>query len=411
MGDKETSVVGLHPASPEAAALAQGVERFTRATEFFRGVLPLDEYPPVRTAAEAARFLDFVALLERARRYFVQKPSAWLRESPGAVGLFLSVTSFCPKGCRDCISGSDTAGRHVPFDNLTGLSDGFCRTVRKIMFGMEGEPLLYDQGGRNFGDVIAHYLDRGISHFTLSTGCPPRTRVVSEALDRLGSLSGRQPWRFYPRLTYSFYPVLADPRRLAQHDGDFIWLLKTLLPLSTRLLVLIRGDLAHRETDMVKTVDHFNDVMAKNGFRGRELSHRSLTYLAEDGRPIEVSLQAGIYPCKRLRESEAAGLLTLSGPEKPLPEDNGRICSHLFRYDRFAIMARGDVRTCTAMPSYEQPRNIVENIYGPNGETEFLEALDRHHEACWQSFSANIREIMHGRKTTCLCRTPRLAVP
>ncbi len=371
----------------------------------FAGILPLDEYPLIGSEGELSRFFDFVQLMDRARVFLGRSPSESIRGLERAIEVSLSVNSYCLKSCLDCISDSSSQGVQVPFSDLTGFSDDFFRIIKAVKLGMEGEPLLYSNSGENLGDVIEEYLERGIGFFTLSTGCPIQTEAVEETLARIHALSGSMKG-FYPRLTYSLYPVGRNTRKAERNDQDFIALLKNLLPISTTMNVQVRGDFFFEETNIIKTAEHFDELMQRSGFKRKNPVSigNNITEYSLNEHTANVYLQAFVFPSDRLRKSVEAGLLTPSQEYRFRDVETSHVCYHLFNYDSFAVMANGDIRLCDVIYSYANPGTIVKNIYRPDGEEELFRKLDKYHIRCKTYFLSNFREIMRGEKPTCLCK-------
>lgn len=394
----------LHIYNEYKDGIDSAINFFERFQGDFGNTLSIDDYPSIRHEGDLIRFLDFVNLLKRFRLYLSSNPSQLIIGFKRSLDMGVSTNACCLKGCLDCVSDSKTEGIQVPFIDLTGFSDKFYSGVKVMRFGLEGEPLIYSHSGNNLGDLIEFYLNKGIDKFTLSTGCPIQTPLVKNTLEKICNLFD-STHEFYPRLTYSFYPVGNNFDKITQNDEEFINILKSLLPVSSIMNVQVRGDFFYKETNIDEVTKHFDELMQENGFR-REVPltvNSKTTEYFYDKMKINAYTSTFVYLSERLKRSIREGILTPSKPYESREVETGHICHHIFNYDSFVIMPNGDVRLCNMINSYVDPKPFVRNIYSGGGEEKLFRKLTEYNTRCISYFLNNFRDIMFGNKPTCLC--------
>jgi len=362
-----------------------------------------DDYPLLKNLDDLGRFLEFTDLIKRTALLTNYDLVEYLKNNK--IELALAVNNKCNRGCLHCVSDSTPNGKNLEFEKITGFSKNIIDLIDTVSFGLEGEPFDYEHNEKNLGDIISYYLNKGIKKYNISTGGTV-SNASKKALEKIKNLKNINAPE--ARLTYSLYPV-GKSENYEKNDKIFIEALENLLKAIPQTNIQILGDKYFKETNIQKTLEHFDRIMLENNYSRKENIaenpdiNKDYIY-SRNGNSTRANFMHQINGVGRFRKVIDNKLLTLINHEVEFKEPEfrkGIICDHLMAYKKIVIDFNGNARFCDTMLSYNN--ESIANIY-EEGEQAFFEKWYNYNDLCRQHVLSNINKIMYSKGQTCLCK-------
>ncbi len=354
------------------------------------------KYPPVNSAEELLRFVDFRCLVGAVERYESFSFEEVLKENE-EVQLGLSLSSTCEKLCTNCASSSTKNGSRLDFSRLEKLDQRYFPLFQSVAFGLEGEPFFYQWKGKNLGDVVLLLSKRGIREFSFLTGGffqdnPLYENVVAQ-LEQLK----KEGVKYKLEITYNLY--VAD---LEKNDRSFLYTLNLASSLADEINIKVVGDKSPGETNYQNALKRLDGIFEEQGFfqEGKVVKKkRGEKEIVINKILTTLSCPMGRYKQKAVRER---GERDVKKEENAAKAELPQLCRHL-GYDEFIVNQKGGIRFCSEITSYD--KSTYANWYEQSYE-QVMEKLDQFHRKNYRWLKEHLPEIMLGESKSCMCERP-----